>query len=106
MKNKQIDSESNLVHLNNSVDDLYQDAFYNNVDPYVAQVVHIDLAIERLKTIKILIENRLSVLDKQAEQMEYERKIEREIVSLYQPASAEGKKMLKDLHRRDKKSAK
>jgi hypothetical protein len=81
---KQIDSESNLVHLKNAIDDLYQDAFYNDVDPYVAEVVHIDLAIERLKTIKILIEKRLAHIEKTATQVEYERKMEEDIISLYQ----------------------
>jgi hypothetical protein len=81
---KQIDSESNLVHLKNAIDDLYQDAFYNDVDPYVAEVVHIDLAIERLKTIKILIEKRLAHIEKTATQVEYERRMEEEIISLYQ----------------------
>jgi hypothetical protein len=81
---KQIDSESNLVHLKNAIDDLYQDAFYNDVDPYVAEVVHIDLAIERLKTIKILIEKRLAHIKKTATQVEYERRMEEDIISLYQ----------------------
>jgi|TARA_R100001163_G_C5016224_1_gene160445 hypothetical protein len=81
---KQIDSESNLVHLKNAIDDLYQDAFYNDVDPYVAEVVHIDLAIERLKTIKILIEKRLAHIEKTATQVEYERRMEEDIISLYQ----------------------
>tara|TARA_R110002020_G_scaffold32222_3_gene99346 strand:- start:43 stop:321 length:279 start_codon:yes stop_codon:yes gene_type:complete len=92
MTNKQIDSESNLVHLKNSVDDIYQDVFYNDPDPYVAEVVHIDLAIERLKTIKILIENRSAYVEIEAEKAEYERRIEREIVSLYQPKNKKSAK--------------
>jgi len=82
--NKNINPEMNIVHLKNAIDDLYQDSFYNDAEPYLSEVVNLKIARERLTTIISHVETAGDHLEKLAEQVAYERKIDEEIKSLYQ----------------------
>ena len=79
-----INPEVNIVHLKNAIDDLYQDSFYNDAEPYLTEVVNLKIARERLTTIILHVEKAGENLEKLAEQVEYERKLDEEIISLYQ----------------------